>query len=55
MLLEVGGRVTEVPSVVDVQSFLFFLNWICAMARYHTESNNILLTRNHPNDADVRQ
>ena len=52
MLLEVGGRGTEVPSVVDVQSFLFFFNF--ELARY-TESNNILLTRNHPNDTDVRQ
>ena len=30
-------------------------NWICAMARYHAESNNISLTRNLPTDSRVRQ
>ena len=41
-------------------SNLFFLiiikeNWICAMTRHHTESNIILLKRNHPTDSGVRE
>ena len=38
--------------------FIFFIkeNWICVMARHHTEpKTNTLLTRNLPFDSDVRQ
>ena len=38
--------------------YFFFIkeNWICAMTRYHAESNiNIILTRNLPIDSGVRQ
>ena len=36
--------------------FIFIIkeNWICAMTRYHAESNNILLSRNLPIDSGVR-
>ena len=47
-----------VASVLDVQSFFFFIkeNWICAMTRYHAESNiNILSTRNLLTESDIRQ
>ena len=35
--------------------FIFFIkeNWICAMIILHTESNNILLTRNLPTDSNL--
>ena len=41
-------------SVLDVQSFFFFIkgNWICAMTTHH--AHNILLIRNLPFDSDVR-
>ena len=45
-----GGRRREEGGNLDKNE-----NWICAMARYHAESNNISLTRNLPTDSRVRQ
>ena len=53
MLSDVGGwRVSECSRR---PIFIFFIkeNWICAITRHH--SDNILLARNLPFDADVRQ
>ena len=53
-----SGVVLGVASVLDVQSLFFFIkeNWICAMTRYHAESNiNILSTRNLLIESDIRQ
>ena len=53
MLSDVEGG--GIASVLDVQSFFFFIkeNWICAMIRHR--ANKILLTRNLPFDPHVRQ
>ena len=41
-----------------INRIIFFMteNWICTMTRHHADPNiNILLTRNHSFDSDVRQ
>ena len=53
MLSDVGGWGQTECSRRPI--FIFFIkeNWICAITRHH--SDNILLARNLPFDADVRQ
>ena len=53
MLSDVGGWGVSECSRRPI--FIFFIkeNWICAITRHH--SDNILLARNLPFDADVRQ
>ena len=51
-------RSGALASALDVQSLFFLITEtrICAMNRHHADRNiNVLLTRNHPFDSDVRK